>query len=211
MGTSVDQRTPKQTLEKAGWTASLPYKYVRHPHLRLCGAGRHRGQRDWRGQIPGEWTANDAGVVVELYIETLDAKGPLLMVGSATAPMVRDIAPGQVDRSSPPPLSPWVVWTGAGTTAVLLAAGSGFGAGMSAVQADYTAQANLAITEPQDGAVMRQKRELGEGLSITANSLFIAGAVTGLATVVAGAFFTDWDGRGSTEDDAPAPTPANAE
>lgn len=162
----------------------------------------------WSGQIPGEWTANDGGVVVEMYIETLDAKGPLLMVGTAAQPMTRDVAPGQVDRSSPPPLPPWVTWTGAGTTAVLLAAGAGFGAGMSAVQADYTAQANLAVTEPQDGAVMRQKRELGETLSLAANSLFIASAVAGVTTVVVGAFFTDWEGRGS-HDDAPA-TPAAA-
>jgi hypothetical protein len=162
----------------------------------------------WRGQIPGEWTANDSGVVVEMYIETLDAKGPLLMVGSATQPMVRDIAPGQVDRSSPPPLPPWIAWTGAGTTVVLVAAAAGFGAGMGAVQADYTAQANLAVTEPQDGAVMRQKRELGESLALTANSLFIASAVAGVTTVVIGAFFTDWEGRGSTNDnDAPAATP----
>lgn len=162
----------------------------------------------WHGQIPGEWTANESGAVVEMYVETLDGKGPLLVVGTANEPMVREITPGQVDRSSPPPLPPWAVWTGAGTTAVLVAAGAGFGGFMSAVQADYTAQANLAVTEPQDGSQMRQKRELGETLSITANTLFIASAVTGLTTLVAGAFFTDWDGEGDARPPAPAASAA---
>jgi hypothetical protein len=161
----------------------------------------------WRGQIPAEWTANDGGTALEMYIEALDDKGPLLVVGTAGQPMVRAITTGQVDRSAPPPLSPWAVWTGSGATAVLLAGGAAFGAVMASVQADYRAQASLAATVPQNGSEMRQKRELGEILSLTANGLFVASAVAGVSTLVAGAFFTDWE-PGDTDNGAAPQVPA---
>ncbi len=162
----------------------------------------------WRGQIPGEWTANDTGLVAEIYVETLDAKGPLLTVGTAIEPMVRQIAPGEVDRSAPPPLGPWAVWTGAGTTAVLLAGAAGLGGSMVAVQAEYAALGKLAVEDPQDGAELTQKAALGEALGVAANALLIASAVAGLTTVVTGAFFTDWEGEGAGEDEAAEVPPA---
>jgi hypothetical protein len=153
----------------------------------------------WKGEIPGEWTANDGGAQVEMYVETLDDKGPLLTLGSAQSPIVKDIAPGQVDRSAPPPLPPWSIWVGAGTTVALALAGAGFGAGMEAEQQAYSAQAQLATTVPQDGAQLAQKRDLGDTLAWTANGLFIASGAAALVTVVGGAFFTDWEGRADGE------------
>lgn len=136
------------------------------------------GSGRWRASIPGEWTANDNGAELELFVEALDKNGPLLTQGSATA--------------------------------VLAAAGAGFGMGMSATQQAYDDQANLARSDPQPGSELRAKRELGETLGPTANSLFIASGVAAVATVVAGAFFTDWEGRGEQADDAAKPAPAGA-
>jgi hypothetical protein len=162
----------------------------------------------WRAQVPGEWTANDSGATMEFFVETLDDKGPLVVAGNAAAPLIAELAAGQVDRSSPPPLPPWAVFVGAGTTGALLVAGAGFGAGMQVVQQQYDAQKNLARTEAQPGAELTQKSDLGNTLAWTANGLFIASGAAALATGVAAAFFTDWEGRSETADDDAAPAAA---
>lgn len=196
---------------KGGWPVSFAYG-LKDPALAAEGVRvqyRRQGEpaysslallRDevgtWRGQIPGEWTANDAGIQMELYVEVFDKKGVLVGAGSATAPLVREVASGQIDRSSPPPLPAWSVWVGAGTSAALLAAGAGVGAAMNVVQAEYDAQADLAVTVPQPGTEIDAKEQLGFALERTANGLFIASGVAVVATVVAAVFFTDWEGRG---------------
>lgn len=166
------------------------------------------GSGRWRGAIPGEWTANDHGAQVELFVEAVDQKGPLLTRGSAAEPILRSISPGQVDLSGPPPLPPWSVWVGVGATAAIAAAGLGFGVGVSATQQAYDEQVNLARSEPQPGSELRSKREQGEALSLAANGLFVASGVAGLATAVAGLFFTDWEGR--SEEKAQASLSAQA-
>ncbi len=146
----------------------------------------------WRGRIPGEWTANEGGAQLQMYVETLDATGPLLTVGAAGAPVVRDIAPGEVDHSAPPPLPPWSVWVGAGTTAALALAGGGFAAGFVVEQQAYKDQAERATRVAQPGAELRDKRELGEAFGLSANGLFIASGVAALSTTAAALLFTDW-------------------
>jgi hypothetical protein len=160
----------------------------------------------WSGQIPGEWTANEGGVQLEMYIEALDKKGALVAAGTAAEPLRRDIAEGQVDRSAPPPMPAWSMWVGAGTTAALALAGAGFGAGFSVVQEQYVQQAERARTDPQPGAELVAKERLGSTLGWTANGLFIASGVSALVTVVAGVFFVDWEGR--ADEEAPRRAPA---
>ncbi|HEY4222346.1 MAG TPA: hypothetical protein VGO62_13420, partial [Myxococcota bacterium] len=119
----------------AAKTVRVQYRKKGEPAYSSLALSNEGGR--WRGQIPGEWTANEGGAQMEMYVETLDAKGPLLTIGTAAQPMVKDISPGAVDRSSPPPLPPWSVWVGAGTAAALVAAGAGVGAGEQAVQTSY--------------------------------------------------------------------------
>lgn len=162
----------------------------------------------WKGMLAGEVTANQGGAELEFYVETTDQDGPLLTRGSAAAPLVAAIAPGQVDHSAPPPLPPWAVWAGAGSSALLLAAGAGFGTGMLVVQQDYTAQAELSVEVAQQASELSAKKAAGETLAWTADSLFIASGVVALATGVAALFFTDWQGRGDDLEHEAAPAPA---
>lgn len=165
----------------------------------------------WRGMLSGEVTANQGGAQLEFYVETSDQDGALLTRGSAAAPLVADIAPGLVDHSAPPPLPPWAVWTGAGSSAALLAAGVGFGAGMLVVQQEYSAQVALAVDVPQQGSDVMAKLRLGEALAWTANSLYVASGVAALGTTVAALFFTDWQGRAAAvEEEAAAPAAPSA-
>lgn len=163
----------------------------------------------WQGRLPGEITANDAGAMLEFYVETADEDGPLLTAGTALAPLTASLTPGQVDRSAPPPLQPWAVWTGVGASAALLAAGGAIGAGMLVVQRDYTQQLELSTQEPQLGSDAVTKEALGITLAWTANGFYLASGVAAVATGVAALFFTDWEGRADEHDAAaPAPEPA---
>jgi hypothetical protein len=72
---------------------------------------------------------------------------------------------------------------------------------MNAVQQAYDEQGELAKTKPQPGSELTQKRQLGEGLALGANGLFIGTGVAALVTTVAAVFFTDWQGRADAEAD----------
>ena len=179
----------------------VQYRKRGEPSFSSLALLRDEATGKWLGQLPGEVTANDGGTELEFYIETTDADGPLLTRGSAAQPLRAAIAPGQVDRSAPPPLPPWAVWAGAGSTAALLAAGAGFGVGVIVVQQQYDAQGVLAVDVPQQGADLTAKSALGDTLAWTANSLFVASGVLALGTSIAAVFFTDWQERGADLDD----------
>lgn len=56
----------------------------------------------WRGEIPGEWTENDDGLVMQYFIGTAGNDGsPLLDRGSESAPLTVDVAPGSVGDGAP--------------------------------------------------------------------------------------------------------------
>ncbi|OGQ17133.1 MAG: hypothetical protein A2138_23750 [Deltaproteobacteria bacterium RBG_16_71_12] len=190
----------------AATAVRVQYRKKGEPTFSSLALLRDEATGKWQGMLSGEVTANQGGAELEFFVETSDQHGPLLTRGSVAAPLVSAITPGQVDRSAPPPLPPWAVWAGAGSSAALLAAGVGFGAGMLVVQQDYTAQAALAVEVPQQGSELTAKRTLGEALAWTADSLFIASGVAALTTAVAAMFFTDWQGRAAAqEEDAAVP------
>ena len=75
----------------------------------------------WRGVLPGEWTANEAGLSIEYFVSTKDADGAeLVTIASAASPRSIEIEAGSVE-SSLFYESPWF-WVAAG--GVLVAAGS---------------------------------------------------------------------------------------
>ncbi len=77
----------------------------------------------WRAELPGEYTENDDGLVLQYYVSTTDAAGaPLLSVGDPTNPLGIQIAPGTVADARPFYKSPWL-WIASGV--VLVGAGVG--------------------------------------------------------------------------------------
>lgn len=80
----------------------------------------------WRGEIPGEWTANDSGFALEYYVLTQDAKGAdLLRAGDPTRPLTIQMAPGTVADARPIYKSPWL-WTAIGVALVGAGVGGWF-------------------------------------------------------------------------------------
>lgn len=88
------------------------------------------GGGDWRGQIPGEWSENEDGFVLEYYFHTAGADDRTLVeLGSAQAPKTVAVLPGEVGDGVPFYQSVWF-WgvTGAAATVVTVAAASSAGA-----------------------------------------------------------------------------------
>lgn len=182
----------------------VQYRKKGEPSFSSLALLREEATGRWRGMLPGEVTANESGAELEFFVETTDAAGPLLTRGSASEPLRAALAPGQVDHSDPPPLPPWAIWIGAGTSGALLAAGGAFGAGVLILQQQYDAQGELAVSVPQQGSDMKALANTGTAFSWTANSLFVASGVAAVTTLAAGLFFTDWEGRAAQlEEEAP--------
>jgi hypothetical protein len=160
---------------------------------------------EWAGRIPGEWSANEGGFVLEYVVVAGDDKGTLISLGSTSAPQTLDVAAGQVDKNAHP-VPAWGFWTAAGATgAVGLTAGAL--AGTTAwLNADYHRQLDESTPErPADGAALKRQAELGNTVMI---AQFVGWGVAGLGVVVAGllAPFTNWSGEVFDEDGDPSPT-----
>ena len=146
----------------------------------------------WSGNIPGEWTANADGFVLEFFVAAIDARGPLATLGAEAAPLTTTVTPGTFDVSAPPPVPLWVFGTAASSTAVLALAGGSLGLGMMLLQNDYRTVAGSS--ELIDGAELSRMRQLGDGLALSANIGFAAAAAGALVTGVLSPF-VNWTGR----------------
>lgn len=96
-------------------------------------------------------------------------------------------------RLNPPPLPRWPFFATAGAAAAALAAGATFGYLANDSRHQYSTLANRSLTEPVSGNQLRDLQSTASQRARTANLLFVAGGVLGLAAGVE-AFFTDWHG-----------------
>ena len=166
----------------------IPYRRSGEPNFSSLALQRSE-EGDWRGQIPGEFTANEKDFELEYYVETLDPAGPLLTLGTARAPQKIAIAAGALSRATPPPLPRWLFFTGAGVTVVTGLAAGGLGLAFNTTQEDY----RLHAAGPGDvsGAQLAQKARAGVQLAIATNAALITAAVALVATAVM-APFVNW-------------------
>ena len=142
---------------------------------------------DWRGAIPAEFTADEAGFTLEYFIQTLDAVGPLLEEGTAREPRRIAISAGAIDRARPP-VPRWAFFTGVGLTAVAGLGAGGSGYALSQTQANYRLKAGAA---DRDGALLALRARQGDQLATATNAALISAGVALLATL-AMAPFVNW-------------------
>jgi len=147
-------------------------------------------------------TGTHAQVVTKRRVKTGDTREELfLTLGDAVAELFperslrrgaeRGVAPAVLDRLDPPPLRPWLFFTGVGVTAGAgIAMAVMFGLQLDA-QGRYQALAQRALTEEVDGAALvaigneaRLYNAAGYAMLVTGLSLAAASAVAFL--------FTDW-------------------
>ncbi|MEO1171957.1 MAG: hypothetical protein AAFX94_07870 [Myxococcota bacterium] len=72
----------------------------------------------WRAQIPGEWTSNEDGFLLEYFTQTVDSKGNALVAqGSETGPLSIPVPAGVVEQPVPVLKSTWF-WVAVGGAAL---------------------------------------------------------------------------------------------
>ena len=144
----------------------------------------------WRGSITGDLTTNDSGMKVEYYVETRDAEGTLVTLGSQEKPLTLEVSAGTVVRERPPPLSPWVFWSLA-TTTVVLGAGTGVAALLTHnAQTDYNTYVHGTGT--LDAGTIQSKATAGQHLA-TATNIGLGATAVGLVASVLVTRFINWD------------------
>jgi hypothetical protein len=143
----------------------------------------------WRGQITGDLTANPGGMKVEYYVETRDAEGSLVSMGSSDKPMILEVSAGTVIRERPPPLQPWIFWTLTGTTVALGAATGTLALLTHNAQNDYDTYVNG--TGVLDAGTIQTKATDGQRLALATNIGLSATAVGVVSTAVV-AWFINW-------------------
>lgn len=142
-----------------------------------------RGEEgDWRGAIPGEFTASKDGFQLEYFVETADAQGPLLVVGAELTPRQVIVAPGLVETKAHKPVHRAAFWTSAAVTVALGLAAGALGLAFGVNQAQYR---ELASSGGEvDGAVLAQKAQAGSALAAATNASLIACGVGAVTTAV---------------------------
>jgi hypothetical protein len=151
---------------------------------------------DWTGALPGEYTANDDGVVLEFYVVTLDALGELKTSGASATPFRLEISPGSADRGPPPPLPVWGVAATAAAAVGVAALGGGLHVGAFLVNSDYRGQledsaATGTIVDGGDLKQLEEQRDLLLGSALVTYG--VAGVVTLGALVMTP--FVNWAGE----------------
>lgn len=147
---------------------------------------------DWRGQIPGEFTSDEKGFVLEYYVDTADAKGVLLTMGTGPDPKRIDVSAGTLAQAQPPPLPKWAWFAGAGVTALIGATAGGAGIAFNNTQSDYTRR--VSGGGEVDGADLKKREGWGNSLATATNVSLIAAGVALVATAVMTPF-VNWSGE----------------
>ncbi len=133
---------------------------------------------DWRGQIPGEVTADDNDYKMEYYVETADSAGPLLTMGNLTQPNLITVLAGQVPQERYKPIPRWAFFTALGATAALGAAAGATGVAYNNNQWLYS-HGNIS-----DGARLVKIANDGQTFATATNGLMIAAGTALIGTVV---------------------------
>lgn len=171
--------------------------------------GRDPKAGSWTGAVPGEWTANDAGFVMEVVVVAADSEGPLQQLpagdGSGAGSLAIEVSAGQVDRTQRP-VPIWVFGTSAGVTSALAVATGGIAAATALVNADYHRKLDESSPEnPAVGSDIVAQASLGNNLNL---AQIVGWGAAGVGVIVTGvlALFTNWDGNEPGEDDTTTTT-----
>jgi len=135
---------------------------------------------DWRGAIPGEFTADERGFILEYYVETADDEGPLLSIGTALLPKTLPITAGALFTERPKPVPRGVFIASAATTGVLGLLGGGLAIWFNISQANYRTMAQGQV----DGSKLVAAARQGDNLATATNVVLISGGAALLTTIV---------------------------
>lgn len=136
---------------------------------------------EWRGVIPGEFTADEKGFTLEYLTETADREGVLLAAGSQAQPLTIEVSAGQVPVQAFKPISKPVFFTTVGLTA---AAGVASGVLGFLYNREQSAFDRAVATPGANGAVLVPQIARGEAYAMATNVLMVSTAVLLAASLI---------------------------
>lgn len=136
---------------------------------------------EWRGLIPGEFTADEKGFTLEYLTETADREGVLLAAGSQAQPLTIEVSAGQVPVQAFKPISKPVFFTSVGLTA---AAGVASGVLGFLYNREQSAFDRAVATPGANGAVLVPQIARGEAYAMATNVLMVSTAVLLAASLI---------------------------
>ena len=166
-------------------TVTVPYRRAGQPGYSSLALQRDE-QGKWVGQIPAEYTADERGFTLEYYVQSADAKGPLVAQGSAEAPLKLEVSAGRVRAGGPPPVNRKVTFTVLGFALAGAAVSGALGIGTFLTQREYQGLMGM-----QQGAEVVALANRGSALATAANVGWI---ITGALAVAFAILLplTDW-------------------
>ena len=164
----------------------VPYRRQGQPSYSSLALQRDEEGR-WVGQIPAEYTADEKGFTLEYYVETSDAKGPLLSQGSAALPLKLEVSAGKAQSGKPPPVSRKVFFSMLGMTLGGAAVSGALGIATKLMERQYQGLSGM-----QMGSEVLALERRGDATALAAN---IGWIVTGALAIVTAILvpLTDWD------------------
>jgi hypothetical protein len=135
---------------------------------------------EWRGVIPGEFTADPTGFSLEYTVETADRDGPLLTQGTVAAPLTLAVAAGQVPTTAFKPVPRAVFFVMTGATAAIGAAAGVTGLLFNGTQAEYRTLAAMEVS----ASTLEQLADRGQALGLATNVLLVSAGVALVATLI---------------------------
>jgi hypothetical protein len=167
--------------DTAGVVESMRVLYRRAGQKAFSALALERSEDgEWRGVIPGEFTAGDEGFSLEYVAQTADRDGPLLVLGSETSPLGIQVSAGQVPKEAFKPLAPPVFWTAAGFTVVSGIAAIVLGVLFNTTQSSFNQRAMMGGA----GSTLTMQIERGETYAAATNVLMISTAILAAGTLM---------------------------
>jgi hypothetical protein len=165
---------------------TVPYRRSGHGAYSSLALARDE-EGKWVGQIPAEYTADEKGFTLEYYVESSDAKGPLLSQGNAATPLKAEVSAGTLVSGRPPPVHRGVFWALLGLTL-----GGAGASGAAAVSTLMLQNQWRALDGVQEGGTVVALQNRGYAAATSTN---VALVVTGVLAVVTAVLipFTDFD------------------
>jgi hypothetical protein len=135
---------------------------------------------EWRGQIPGEFTADERGFTLEYVTETADREGPLLVAGAPTSPLRLEVLAGQVPVKTFKPISRGVFFTSVGVTAAAGVAAGVLGFLFNQEHASF----DRAVAGAPAGPSLVAQIQRGESYAVATNVLMLTTAAVAVVTLI---------------------------
>jgi hypothetical protein len=168
--------------DTAGAVESIRVQYRRAGQKAYSSLALERSEDgEWRGLIPGEFTADPSGFTLEYVTETSDREGPLLTLGTAERPLMLQVSAGAVPVQAFKPVPKSVFFTSVGVTVALGAATGVMALLLNREQTSF----NQAVRVPNaDGALLAEQIRRGDTYALSTNVLLIASGIALAATLI---------------------------